>query len=128
MARTVAAIIAAVDDVCPNSFTDEWKAAKLAALDGDIWLNVLVGDDAELFDYKMPDDANAAVLVGMPFDTIYDLHLKAQIEFANGEYEKYNNTSAYFEAEFRRFKAWFLNTYHPAQGYYVPIRGAIANG
>jgi hypothetical protein len=123
MARTVAQIVKAVDDVCPNAFDYKWKAAKIGTLDGEIWLNVLLGDSAEIFEYGIAEMEHR-VLVDAPFDGIYDAYLKWQIELGNGEYEKANNTNAVFEAEWRRFVAWFCNRYKPAQGNFRPTRGA----
>lgn len=119
MPRTIGKIISDVNDICPNAFAPAWKARQLALLDGDVWNNVLLAEFAGNFEYDWPECADWYPLVFAPYDSIYDYWLQAQIERGNGEYEKYNNTSAIFNADFTRFKTWFLNKYHPAQGYFI---------
>jgi hypothetical protein len=120
MARTIAEIIAAVDDVCPNAFEPAWKARWIGTLDGDIWDSIFLMAVQRDFKYgeKWPERAEWIPLIVDSHDTIYDFFLQSHIEFGNGEYEKFNNTSALFAAEFRRLKAWFTNRYHMERGHF----------
>jgi hypothetical protein len=115
--RTIERIIADVDDVCPNSYTETLKTRWIAELDMLIWRSLLLQRFIPELDYMWPESRDWQVLIGAPDDQIYDLYLKAKIEFNNGEVEKYMNTAAYYDSCYREFAAWFINSYNPAQGY-----------
>lgn len=48
-----------------------------------------------------------------PFDRMYVLWLKAQIQFANAEYGRYNNTISVFESEFAAYRNWYNRSHTP---------------
>ena len=49
-----------------------------------------------------------------PHDKIYWAYLTAMIDFANGEYNKYQNTMQMFNSFFGEFMRWFALNYRPA--------------
>lgn len=111
-------VISVVDDIKPNAFGDEVKVRWLSALEGRIMADVLLLAQGEYpLPYVCPDDLPATLLVRLPHDDIYELWLQAQIDFANGEFDKYANTFVMFNAAWDNFARWFANTYAPAQGY-----------
>lgn len=112
-------IIRQVDDVKHNAFSTEMKLAWLAELDGKIATDVMLMsiEDAGQFRYAYPQDMTSETLVGFPHDDIYNLWLCAKIDFAHGEYDRYQNTMEMFNASFNNFVCWFASTYDPAQGY-----------
>ncbi|MDR1060337.1 MAG: hypothetical protein LBL83_03790 [Clostridiales bacterium] len=116
-ARTVERIIADVDDVCPNSYLETAKTRWIAQLDMLIWRDLFLQARNPELDYTWPKCKCWQVLISPPDDDIYDLYLRAQIEFHNGEYEKYQNSAAFYDVRYREFAAWFINEYRPAQGY-----------
>ncbi|MDR2665548.1 MAG: hypothetical protein LBC21_04655 [Oscillospiraceae bacterium] len=115
--RTIGQVIADIDGVCPNAFSEDVKARWIAQLDMLIWRDLFLQAPLPELDYNWPECADWQVLVAAPDDDIYDLYLRAQVEFHNGEYEKYDNTMAYFNSRYREFSAWFINLYRPAYGY-----------
>lgn len=116
---TIREIIARVDDVKINAFGEEVKMAWIAELDGKIALDVMLMsiDDVQQLQYKHPDDLESTPLVKFPHDSLYDLWLGAKIDFANGEYSKYQNSMEMFNAHYGNYVRWFAQFYEPAQGY-----------
>lgn len=62
------------------------------------------------------DGSNAKMLVLPPHHKIYYTYLMAMIDFANGEYSKYQNTMALFNNFFGGFTKWYVENYQPADG------------
>ena len=112
-------IINRVDEAKPNAYTQESKLRWIAELDGKMALNVFLMDIVEVqqFAYRYPEGMECEPLVKFPHDEIYDLWLYAKIDFANGEYAKYQNSMEQFNAHYGDFVRWFARTYDPAQGY-----------
>lgn len=112
-------VIERVDELKPNAFAEHQKVRWLALLEGKLAADVFlmnVGDISQ-FEYKHPECMEMELLVSYPHDDIYDYWLMAQIDMANGEYDKYNNTMMMYNATLDAFTAWFAQTYDPAQGY-----------
>lgn len=54
------------------------------------------------------------LLVNPPHDKLYRAYLTAMIDYANGEYDKYNNTMQMFNQYYNEFVRWFMVNYRPA--------------
>ncbi|MGN0962220.1 MAG: tail fiber domain-containing protein [Clostridia bacterium] len=71
------------------------------------------------------DGSSTELLVSAPYHKIYYTYVMAMIDFANGEYNRYQNTMALFNSFFDCFTRWYAQTYRPAdgenaaRGYYV---------
>ena len=112
---TLKQVIEFVDDTKPNAFTNEQKTVWINELEGRIQAQVFLWDVATLcVQYTYSEDFDPELLVGPPYDDIYREWLKAKIDEANGEYDKYQNSMAMFNAAWDEFKVWFIRTYHPA--------------
>ena len=61
------------------------------------------------------DDLGAELLVRFPHDDIYEAWLAAKIDFANGEYEKYQNSMAMYNELYEDFVQLVAMRYRPAQ-------------
>lgn len=116
---TIQDVISRVCDLKPNAFSQEQLTRWLALLDGrlagDVFLMSI--EDMRKLEYKWPENKESEVLVSFPHDDIYDHWLCAQIDMANGEYDKYSNEMDMFNACLDEFTAWFARVYRPAQGY-----------
>lgn len=111
-------VLARVDEARPNAFDSLLKVKWLATLDGRIAANIYRLQHSELAQFSYDGtDLDIELLVPFPHDDIYDLWLIAQIDMANGEYNKYQNSMAVYNAAFDNFAHWFCSTYDPAQGY-----------
>lgn len=116
---TIREIIERVDENKPNAFSQQKKLEWIAELDGKVAANVLLLDIAVIqqLRYRHPDDLETTPLVEFPHDGIYELWLDAKIDYANGEYDIYQNSMEMFNAAYGDFVRWFAATYEPAQGY-----------
>jgi hypothetical protein len=56
-------------------------------------------------------------LADSPHDDLYTWWLQAQVDLANGEYDRAQNTMAVFNNTWGEFVRWFAQRYDPAQGY-----------
>ncbi len=115
----IAKVIEMVDALRPNTFDEEQKVRWLAELDGTIGAEVMLMGHAQLqyLNYQYPDDMETMLLVQFPYDKMYEAWLTAKIDYANGEYDKYQNSMQMFNAAYEDFVCWFANRYEPAQGY-----------
>ena len=107
-------VISYVDGIKPNAFTNEDKTRWINEAEGMVQTDVLLLAPEEIITYNFENDREAELLVRPPFDKIYAAYLVAMIDFANGEYNKYQNTYQMFNAHFGAFTNWFVTNYKPA--------------
>ena len=60
------------------------------------------------------DGTETVLLVPPPHDKIYAAYVVAQIDFANGEYNKYNNSYAMFNLYWGEYCRWYSRNFRPA--------------
>ena len=116
---TIKEIIARVDEAKPNAFPVKLKMGWLSELDGKIAADVMLMSIVEIrgLQYKHPEHLEAELLLTYPHESVYEHYLEAKIDYANGEYNKYQNSMEMFNAAYSNFVCWFAGTYDPAQGY-----------
>lgn len=107
---TMNTVIEQVDRLKPNAYTDEDKYRWINQLDGLVSMQVM-GKDAP--EYSIPGDADTPLLVGHPFDDIYDMYVSAMIDFHNREYNNYNNSVLMFTERLEAYKAWYIQHHAP---------------
>ena len=113
---TLQEVIAMADELKPNAFSPSVKVAWINALEGRIALSVFLMSEADAAQlHYTTEDLNETLLVKPPYDDIYELWLEAKIDYANGEYDKYQNTMAEYNAHYGEFVRWFAEKYRPAQ-------------
>lgn len=117
---TVQEAITYADAVKPNAFSTADKVMWLNKIEGTIAMDVflMAWTITEQITYTV-DDLTKEMLVRPPYDDLYPLYLEAQIDYANGEYNKYANTMERFNKRMAEFTAWFARVYHPANGYII---------
>jgi hypothetical protein len=119
-------VIGFVDDIKPNAFGDEVKVGWLSSVEGRVMADVLLLAQGEfVLPFVCPGDLGVRLLVSSPHDDLYGFWLLAQVDFANGEFDRYANSYAMFNAAWDNFARWFGSTYAPAQGYDLSLRRAI---
>lgn len=114
---TVSELFAYVDHVKPNAFTDSDKLVWLNEIEARIQTEVMLRWQGEMEQYTLPEDKDTELLLSPPHTAVYRYWLQAMIDFENGEYDKYQNTSGMFNAAWSAFVAWFAENYRPADGY-----------
>ena len=109
--------IGRVDAVKPNGFTREEKIRWLSVLDGMIQNEVIdthEGAEAvEFHGYDEETSVQTVLLVPHPYDYLYVHWLEMQIDYANGEYGKYNNSRDMFNSAYSDFKRYYNRTHLP---------------
>ena len=111
---TLKSVISMVDSIKPNAFDDEAKTAWINECEGLVQTEVLLWASDEIITYTYEWDQEKTLLVRPPHDKIYWTYLSAMIDFANGEYNKYQNTMQMFNSFFGEFMRWFAQNYRPA--------------
>lgn len=116
---TLKQLIDAVDAEVPNAFSNDLKTGWVNTLAGQIQTRVWLRPAMEASSYTYEND-HARELLPVPpaFLSIWTLWLRAMIDFANGEYQKYANSQAFYNAAFGEYMRWFAETYEPAQHLY----------
>lgn len=111
---TLSQVIQTVDEVKPNAFSSETKTTWLNEVEGMVQTQVFLWASEEIISYAYDTDKNVELLVKPPHDKLYPAYLEARIDYANGEYNKYQNTMQMFNEFFGEFMRWFALTYRPA--------------
>lgn len=111
---TLSDVLRKTDAMKPNAFSEETKTEWINECEGLVQTQVLLWAPEEIITYHYPDDAAKELLALAPHDKIYWAYLAAMIDFANGEYNKYQNTMQVFNSFFGEFMRWFAQNYRPA--------------
>lgn len=113
---TVQQALGYVDSVKPNAFTQDTKLGWLSEIEGKIALEIHLVEP-EMLDY-LPytvADLTEALQVGVPYTGVYTWYLQAQIDLANGEYDRAQNTMAMFNNSWSEYLRWYCQKYDPVQ-------------
>ena len=119
---TLVEAIDAIDQLKPNGYTPEEKTAWINQLEANIQMDVMLLHYDQIVQHDFAADPDSQLLLDAGHAALYTAWLGAQIDFANGEYDKYQNSMGMYNALWRQFVAWFANTYHPANGYDTDAR------
>lgn len=99
---TIQQAISRLDTIMPNGYSNAEKIRWLSELDGQITKEIINsskdGKDVVFTPYNEQTDENTQLLVAAPYDKIYVTWLERKIAYANGEYNKYNNSTAEFNS------------------------------
>ena len=107
-------VIDQVNTLKPHPYENESLVQWLNECEGMVQTRVMLMAPIETIRYSWPADKNTELLVGPPHDKLYPAYLMAQIDYNNGEYGKYQNSMAMFNAYFGEFMRWFATVYRPA--------------
>ena len=113
---TIGEAIDRIDSLKHNIFTLAEKIAWLSRLDGLVKQEILdtcEGEEVPFAGYDTQTDRNTPLLVGAPHDELYLRYLEAQMDYANGEIDRYNNAIAMFQASFDRFSNHYRRSHMP---------------
>ena len=106
-----------IDDVKPNSYSQSEKIKWLSSLDGMIKSEIIDthegGENVVFNGYNEDADLSTVLLVSAPYDDIYLRWLETQIDYANGEYGKYNNSLTMYNTSYSAFARFYNRTHMP---------------
>ena len=114
---TIMEAIHRIGTVKPNGYDQPQKIKWLSTLDGIIKKEIIdthEGGENVAFDgYTEETNLSTELLVPAPYDDIYIRYLEMQIDYANGEYGKYNNSKAMYNETYTAFKKFYNRTHMP---------------
>lgn len=101
MRITLSTLIQQVAEEKPNAF----KPAKLTSFINDIESQVVedLDTDKEFIPYDYAKDSGKLLIVPQPYARLYKSWLKAQIDFANEDYESYANNLAQHNQDYAEY-------------------------
>lgn len=114
---TLREVIERVDEIKPNAFSEDTKTMWVNECEGMVQTEVLLFASEDIVVYNYAEHKDAELLVKPPHDKLYWAYLSAMIDFANGEYNKYQNAMQLFNAHFNEFMGWYARTYRPADAH-----------
>lgn len=104
-----------IDGLKHNTYSYNEKIAWLSRLDSMVKRLIIDthegGENVTFNGYTDSTDMMTELLVPAPFDEIYIRWLEAQIDYANGEYGKYNNSILMYQTVYDAY-ANYYNRYH----------------
>lgn len=114
---TIIEAINGIDSLKPNSYPQQDKVRWLSILDGTIKTEIIdTHEGAEGVTFNGYEDVNlfdTVLLVPAPYDDIYIKWLEAQIDYANGETPKYNNSMVMYNTAYTAFERFYNRTHMP---------------
>ena len=114
---TIIEAINGIDTLKPNTYTQEQKIAWLSALDGRMKADVIdthEGGEKVVFEgYNEATDPDTPLIITAPYDEVYITYLEMKIDFANAEYDKYNNSAYLFNSQLDEYKKYYNRTHMP---------------
>lgn len=103
----------------PTPFEDDILLMWVNEVEGMVQTEVLLRSTADLTPYELDGQGEptaAELVVPYPFDRLYLQYLLAQIDYANGEYAKYQNSMQMFNACYTDYVHHVAETIAPADG------------
>jgi hypothetical protein len=114
---TIIEAIHGINTVKPNSYDQALKVKWLSTLDGIIkreTIDTHEGSEDVVFNgYTEDSNPLTELLVPAPYDDIYIRYLEMQIDYANGEYGKYNNSRVMYNETYSAFKRYYNRIHMP---------------
>jgi hypothetical protein len=106
-----------IDEVKPNGYSQSEKIKWLSSLDGLIKSEIIdthEGGEGIVFNgYTENSELATELLVSAPYDDIYLRWLEMQIDYANGEYGKYNNSMTVYNTAYSAYANHYNRTHMP---------------
>ena len=114
---TAGQAIKSIDELKPNAYSQSRKYIWLYELDAQIKDRLIDTHELNVSEStpELPEeyDADTVLLVPSPYDSMYIHWLEAQIDYANNEYRKFNNSNSMFQADFSEYAMKYNRTHMP---------------
>lgn len=106
-----------IDSLKHNTYSTNDKIAWLSRLDSMVKRLIIDthedGEDVNFTGYDDSTDMETEMLVPAPFDEVYLRWLEAQIDYTNGEYDKYNNSILMYQAAYDGYANYYNRNHMP---------------
>ena len=114
---TIIEAINYIDVLKPNTYSQTEKVRWLSRLDGRVKKEIIdtheVGEDVVFSEYTDETPLDTVLLIPHPYDEVYALWLEAQIDYANAEYARYNNSISMFNTSYAAFENYYNRNHMP---------------
>ena len=106
-----------VDALKFNTYSNSEKVEWLSQLDNSI-KNLIIdthegGEDVVFTGYDDTTDMNTVLLVPAPFDQVYLRWLESQIDYHNGEFDKFNASIIMYNTAFDAYANFYKRNHMP---------------
>ena len=109
--------IETINSLKHNTYTQHDKVAWLSRVDSMVKRLIIDthegADEVTFTGYDDSTDLDTVLLAPEPFDEMYLRWLEAQIDYTNGEYDKYNNAILMYNTAFNGYKNFYNRTHKP---------------
>ena len=112
---TIIEAINKVDALKHNTYTQRDKVDCISRLDHKVKKFIIATHEGEV-DFSGYDDSTdlqIELLIPAPYDEVYLRWMEAQIDYHNGEYEKYNNSIDMFNTAYQGYQNYYNRTNMP---------------
>lgn len=111
---TVIGAINHIDALKPNTYSQTEKVRWLSTLDGLVKAEIIDTHEGGVeFNGYDENSLTQELLIPHPYDDVYVKWLEAQIDYANGEYGKYNNSITMYNSAYTSFANHYNRTHMP---------------
>ena len=114
---TILQAISWIDAIKVNAYKKSSKVYWLSQLDGRIKKEIIDTHDGaentEFAGYGDDTPTDTVLLVPAPYDEMYQKWLESCIDYANGEYGKYNNSITVFNNAYAAYERYYNRTHMP---------------
>ena len=114
---TIIQAITQLDSLKHNTYSQNDKVRWLSKLDGMVKKQIIdthkCGHKVIFTSYDENTDINTELLIPAPYDDVYLRWLEAQIDYHNGEYDKYNNAILVYQAAYDAFANYYNRNHMP---------------
>lgn len=113
---TISEAISQVDELRPNTYSAGQKIRWLRRCESMIVRTVLCRQEQQPEVFGDNADMDTVLMVPEPWDELYVHWLEAQMHYANGEYDRYNNAIGMFTDFLTGYRGEIARTGEPDKG------------
>ncbi len=114
---TIIEAINAIDDIYPNTYTEEEKIGWLSTLDERVKKNIIDthegGENVVFEGYTADTPLSTELLIPRQYSDVYLFWMQAKIDYWNAEMGRYNNSISQYNAEYRAFENAYNREHRP---------------
>lgn len=126
---TISDVVLEIGRIKPHAYTEDTLRRWLSELDGKVWEDLMCHYQPAEMQPALPyaaKDTLAVLLIPFPHEDVYIKWLCAQIDYHNGDVERYNNSMMMFAEEYQTFVDSYTRSHVGKAVKLKGLRGTIA--